>query len=232
MTPHLNINKEDIANVVLMPGDPLRAKYIAETYLKDYKLINTVRNNLGYTGYYKDKKISVISSGMGIPSIGIYSYELFKKYDVDLIIRVGSCGSYVSNINVHDVIVVKESFTDSNYGVIRSNVDSKFIFPDLDITNKLYEISKNFKVNSFLERIYTSDVFYKENDNFLDIVKNYNCVAVEMECFGLFFNAKSLNKKAAAILTVSDSFITGEKITSEEREEDFDNMIKIALESL
>ena len=227
MTVHIKALKEEIAKTVIMPGDPLRAKFIAETYLKDYKLINNVRGMLGYTGFYNDKKVTIMASGMGNASMGIYSYELFKFYDVDNIIRVGSCGAYTSDLKLYDLILVEESYSTSSYAQVQNGCQDKV----LKSSTKLNTIIKN---NGVIKagRIYCSDVFYKENDNYKELYEKENCLAVEMETFALFHNANVLNKHATAILTVSDNLVTKEETTSEERERSFTKMIELALSSI
>ena len=227
MTAHNEAKKEEIAKVVIMPGDPLRAKYIAETFLSDYRLVNKVRNMYAYTGFYKGVELTVMASGMGMPSIGIYSYELFNNYNVDTIIRVGSCGSYTENLNLFDVILVDKSYSDSSYAYVQNGYASNNIESNREVNNKIKEVSDNLNIKITECDIYSSDVFYK-NDS---VNKFDNCLAVEMESFALFHNAKILNKKAACILTVSDSFITREETTSEEREKSFNKMILLALEA-
>lgn len=228
MTVHIKALKEDIAKTVIMPGDPLRAKFIAETYLKDYKLINDVRGMLGYTGFYNDKKVTVIASGMGNASMGIYSYELFKFYDVDNIIRVGSCGAYTDSLKLYDLILAEESYSLSTYAKVQNGCQDTVI----KSSTKLNDIiSSNI---DFINkgRIYCSDVFYKENDNYKELYETEKCLAVEMETFALFHNANVLKKNAAAILTVSDNLVTKEETTSEEREKSFTKMIELALSSI
>lgn len=227
MSIHINANQEDISNIVLMPGDPLRAKFIAETYLSDYKLINSTRNMYGYTGLYKNKKISVISSGMGNPSMGIYSYELFKDYNVDTIIRIGTCGSYKEDINLFDLILVDNSYSNSSYG-IDMNYNNNFIKSNEEINKVIEETASNCGINIIKGNIHTTDTFY--NKDYSEYLK-YNCVGVEMETFALFINAKILNKKASAILTVSDNLLTKQLISKEEREKSVIKMIELGLES-
>ena len=230
MTPHIESKIEDISNIVLMPGDPLRAKYIAEVYLTDYKLVNSVRNMLAYTGTYKGKKITVFASGMGIPSIGIYSYELFKFYNVDTIIRIGSCGSYQKDINVYDVILVDKAYSKTNYDDAEGVMDNLFKEATSDINTVINETAKNLNINLKRGTIHTKETFYDDN-HYLDLVNRYNLLGVEMEAFALFHNAKLLNKKASCVLTVSDNLITGEEITSEQREKSFNQMIELTLEA-
>lgn len=228
MTPHIEANKGDIAKTVLMPGDPLRAKYIAETYLNDYKLVNTVRNIYAYTGYYNNKLITVMASGMGMPSIGIYSYELYKFYDVENIIRIGSAGAYCESIKLYDVILATNAYSKSSYALVQNGCKSDTLSSSNEL-NSIIErcaLEKDIKLNK--GTVYSSDVFYG-NDDIEDLYNNHNCLATEMESFALFHNANILNKRATALLTISDNLITKEKITPEEREKSFSNMIELAL---
>ena len=231
MTPHNEAKKEDIAKTVIMPGDPLRAKFIAETYLKDYKLVNSVRNILAYTGYYNGKKVSVMASGMGMPSIGIYSYELYKFYDVENIIRVGSCGAYTDKLNLYDLILVTESYSDSSYALVQNGFKENVITSSEELNNQIIKTASENNINLNVGRIYSSDVFYGERD-ILDLYNNKKCLGVEMESFALFHNAKILNKKSTCLLTVSDNLITKEETTSLERQNSFTKMIELALNSL
>lgn len=232
MTPHIEARKEDVASIVIMPGDPLRAKYIAEKYLENYQLINQVRGMLGYTGYYKDKRVTVMASGMGNPSMGIYSYELFKFYDVDTIIRVGSCGAYTKNLNLYDLILVEESFSISSYAFDQSGYEEKIIASSKLINEKIIKKASELNIDLNVGRIHCSDVFYKDNNPFKEMYEKQKCLAVEMETFALFHNAKTLNKEAACILTVSDNLETKEETTSAERQTSFTKMIELALESI
>lgn len=232
-TPHIEVKDKNLfGKTVLMPGDPLRAKWIAETYLTDVKLINTVRNMFAYTGYYKGQKVTVMGSGMGMPTIGIYSYELFKFYDVENIIRVGSCGAYSEKINLYDVIIASKAFSESSYAKVAFGYLDNILFPSEKLVNKLTSSAKELNINVYQDIIHSSDVFYRhKGDVFTDVRDKYGCVAVEMEAFALFANAKFLNKNAACILTVSDSLVTHEATTAKERQESFNKMIEIALEA-
>lgn len=229
MTPHIEAKYGEIEKTVLMPGDPLRAKYIAEKYLTDYKQVNGVRGILAFTGLYKDKKITVMASGMGMPSMGIYSYELYKFYDVENIIRIGTCGAYTDKLNLYDLVLANESYTKSTFAytqgyendVINSNKELNDII--VSTANKL-----NKKIN--IGRIHSTDVFYSE-DNIEELYNQKKCICTEMESFALFYNAYKLNKKAACILTVSDNLVTHVETTSEERQNSFNEMIELALES-
>ena len=232
MTPHIESKKDEIAKVVLMPGDPLRARFIAETYLTDYKLVNQVRGMLGYTGYYKNKKVTILASGMGIPSMGIYSYELFKFYEVDIIIRVGSCGAYTKELNLYDLILVNESYSESNYAFIQNGYNKKGILASKKLTDKIFEIANKNKIEIKTGKVHCSEVFYQENNRYQELYENQKCLAVEMETFSLFHNANLFNKKAACLLTVSDNLETRAITSSEERQLTFTKMIELALESI
>ena len=232
MTPHNEAKKESIAKTVIMPGDPLRAKYIAETYLKDYKLVNTVRNIYAYTGYYNDKEVTVMASGMGMPSIGIYSYELFKFYDVDTIIRVGSAGSYTKDLNLYDVVLVNGSYSESTYAKTQNGCIDNIMYANNNLNFYIKKTAEENNIPITIANVHSSDVFYKENNNFKELYEKYGCMCVEMESFALFHNANVLGKKAACILTISDSLVTNEETTSEERQKSFNKMIELALKSI
>ena len=231
-TPHNECSdKSLIAKTVLMPGDPLRAKFIAETFFSDVICFNSVRNMLGYTGLYNGKRITVMASGMGMPSIGIYSYELYSFYDVENIIRIGSAGSYSERLNVYDTVLVKKAFSESNYAKIAFGYKSKFQMPSKSLNNKLKKIANKLNIELKEAIINSSDVFYSNDPTHWQYLKNnFECEAVEMESFALFANAKALNKNAACLLTISDSFVSDNITTSEERQKNFLNMMKIALE--
>jgi purine-nucleoside phosphorylase len=230
-TIHIESVKEDIAEIVLMPGDPLRAKYIAENFLTNYKEVNHTRNMLAYTGYYNDKRVTVFPSGMGIPSMGIYAYELYKFYDVNKIIRIGTCGSNKIDIKVGDIILVDASYSESSFGEVIKPGTSKVIEASKDLTDKIYQTGINNNLNIKRGTVYTSDVF----DVYFDISRitnNKDLLASEMEAYGLFFIANYLNKEAAAILTVVDSKYENEIISPENREKALNEMIKLALDSI
>ncbi|HEY8891430.1 MAG TPA: purine-nucleoside phosphorylase [Clostridium sp.] len=231
-TPHIEVDEEGIiAKTVLMPGDPLRAQFIAENFLKNVQKFNNVRNIFGYTGTYKGRKISVMASGMGMPSIGIYSYELFNFYGVENIVRIGSCGAYTTDLNLYDVILCTDAWSESSYAKVQSGYDDDIISASSQLNSKLEKIADDLGIKVHKNRVHSSDVFYRENfSEFKDIYKNHGCTCVEMESFALFHNANVLGKKAACLLTVSDNLITQELTTSKERQEAFTNMIEIALE--
>ncbi len=231
MTAHIEAKKEEIAKTVIMPGDPLRAKKVAETYLKDYKLVSKVRNIYAYTGTYKGKEVTIMASGMGMPSMGIYSYELYKFYDVENIIRVGTAGSYVKDLNVYDVLLVDECYSDSSFAKVQNHSLEHTIFASKELNQVIKNIAMEQNISLKTGKVYSSDVFYKENDDFKEIVEKEHCVACEMESFALFHNANVLKKQATCLLTISNHFITGEETTSEERENEFMKMMELALET-
>ena len=227
-TAHNNANPGDIAKTVLMPGDPLRAKFIAETYLENIVQFNTVRNMFGYTGDYKGKRISVMGSGMGMPSIGIYSYELFHEYGVENIIRIGSAGAYTSDLHIFDLVLANSCWSESTYCV---KGDIQYPSPELNETIK--EAADKLGIQLREERIHSSDVFYHEANvpDHNDFYKEHGCVCVEMESFALFHNAKILGKNAACILTISDSLVTNEHASAQQRQTSFAQMMEVALEA-
>ena len=234
-TPHIESKEEDIAKVVLMPGDPLRAKYIAENFLEDAKLVNEVRNMFAYTGTYKGKKVTVFASGMGIPSIGIYSYELFKFYNVEKIIRIGTCGSFNENIKILDVILSSGAYCKSYFDQLLDGNDVDFIESNEELNNKILATAKNNNYDLKYGKTITSDVFDLYCDDENEFRANYptdNYLSVEMEAFGLFYIAKKLNKQATCLMTVVDSLFDKRSISSEEREKSLDDMISLALESI
>ncbi|MBU3091993.1 purine-nucleoside phosphorylase [Clostridium sp. CM028] len=231
-TAHIEVKEEGIiAKTVLMPGDPLRAQFIAETFLQNVSKFNNVRNIFGYTGTYKGRKISVMASGMGMPSIGIYSYELFNFYGVENIIRIGSCGAYTADLNLYDVVLCTEAWSESTYAKTQSGYESDTIAASSVLNSKLEKTAEDLGIKIHKNRVHSSDVFYRENfDEYKDIYEKYGCTCVEMESFALFHNANILGKKASCLLTVSDNLVTHEVTTSQERQEAFTNMMKIALE--
>lgn len=231
MTPHIESKKNEIAKTVLMPGDPLRAKYIAENFLENYKLVNTVRNIYAYTGYYKNKEITVMASGMGMPSIGIYSYELYKFYDVENIIRIGTFGAYTKDLNLYEVVTVDKAYSESSFARVQNGENSNILESSKELNDKILETANKMNMDIKNVTIHSSDVFYKESDNYKELYEKYNCVGVEMESFALFSNAKILGKKAACLLTVSDNLETKQEISSIERQNSLNKMITLALES-
>ncbi len=231
-TPHIELaDKSKIAKTVIMPGDPLRAKFIADTFLSDVEQINGVRGMLGYTGTYNGKKISVMGSGMGMPSIGIYSFELFSFYDVDNIIRVGSAGAYTADLDLYDVVVAKEAYSESTFAdIVLGEEGISHLESSSNINDKLFASADELGIEYHYDVIHSSDVFYRKNfEDYKAINKDHGCVCVEMESFALFANAKATGKNAACILTISDNLVTHEVTSSEERQTAFTNMMKIAL---
>jgi len=232
-TPHNQAEKGEIARTVLMPGDPLRAKYIAEKYLENVRQFNTTRNMFGFTGTYKGKEISVMGSGMGMPSIGIYSYELYTKYDVENIIRIGSAGSYCDELDVLDIVLADSAWSESTFAKVQANVDDDVLYPSAILNEKIKDAAKKLGKKVTTCRIHSSDVFYHEDnvDDYKAINQKYNCLCVEMESFALFHNANVLGKKAACMLTISDSFTKNNELTAEARETSFNDMMQVALEA-
>ena len=229
MTPHIEAKKEDIAKTVLMPGDPLRAKYVAENFLDNYRLVNQVRGIFAYTGTYKGKEVTVMASGMGMPSIGIYSYELYKFYDVENIIRIGTAGAYSGDINLFDIVISTESYSESSFAKVQG-YDSDVMLATKSLNDKIVETANRLNSKYILGRIHSTDVFYG-NADINDLYNNKKCVCVEMESFALFCNALKLNKNAACILTISDNLITKAETTPLERQTALNDMITLALES-
>ena len=229
-TPHITAKKEDFAKTVLMPGDPLRSKFIAENFLEDAVLVNNIRGVQGYTGYYKGKRVSVMASGMGMPSIGIYSYELFNFYDVSSIIRVGSCGSFSPDLNLCDIILAQGSCTDSNFAS-QYNLPGTFApIADFGLLSKAAAECEKKGVNYRVGNILASDVFYNDSYSPMDWAK-MGVLGVEMESTALYCNAARAGKKALCICSVSDSFVRPElNMDADERRTAFTKMMEIALE--
>ncbi len=230
-TPHNQAEKGQIAKSVLMPGDPLRAKFIAENFLENAELVNNVRGIQGYTGTWKGKPVTVMASGMGMPSIGIYSYELFKFYDVENIIRVGSAGAYVPELKLFDVVLATSAYSESTYAKEQCGYAEDTIAPSKTLNEKLIASAKANGIALHPGVIHSSDVFYRESKDYLKTIAEKKCVAVEMESFALFSNARVLGKNAACILTISDSFVSPEETTPEQREKNFTDMMKVALDA-
>ncbi|MGE8024861.1 purine-nucleoside phosphorylase [Staphylococcus pasteuri] len=229
-TPHIQPNGVKIAKTVLMPGDPLRAKYIADNFLENVGQFNEVRNMFGYTGTYKEKEISVMGSGMGIPSIGIYSYELFNFFDVETIIRVGSCGALQENVNLYDVIIAQAASTNSNY-VDQYHIPGHFApIADFDLVTKAKQAADKIGAVSHVGNVLSSDTFYNADDKFNDAWKKMGILGIEMESAGLYLNAIHAGKKALGVFTVSDHILRDEATTAEERQTSFTQMMEIALE--
>ena len=229
-TPHITAKKEDFAKTVLMPGDPLRSKFIAENFLENAVLVNNVRGVQGYTGYYKGKRVSVMASGLGMPSIGIYSYELFNFYDVSSIIRVGSCGAFLPELKPCDIILAQGSCTDSHFAD-QYNLPGTFApIADFGLLRKAVDECERLGVNYRVGNILATDVFYNDSYNSLDWAK-LGVLGVEMESTALYCNAARAGKKALCICSVSDSFVNPDyNLSAEERQTAFTKMMEIALE--
>lgn len=229
-TPHNNASKGDIAKKVLMPGDPLRAKFIAENYFENIVQFNDVRNMYGYTGTYKGEKISVMGAGMGIPSIGIYSHELFDIYDVDEIIRIGSAGALQDDMKLGDLVIAMSASTDSNYAMQLGLPGTYAPTADFGLLRRAVTTAEKLGIGIKVGSVMSSDVFYDFDASSADKWKNMGICALEMEVAGLYINAAYSHKKALGLLTVSDIVSTGEGMSPEERQTGFANMMKIALE--
>ena len=233
-TPHISAQPGDFAKTVLMPGDPLRAKFIADTFLQDVRQVTGVRGMLGFTGTYQGRPISVMGSGMGMPSIGIYSYELFKFYDVDNIIRIGSAGSYTTKAKLFDVVLANSAVSESSYAKVQSGYDKDYTLPSAQLNAKLRASAEKLGIPLIEGGVHSSDVFYRqpsdEQPTYWEKLRDErDCVCVEMESFALFANAATLGKNAACLLTISDSFVALEITTPEQRQKSFTDMMKVAL---
>ena len=241
-TAHINANKEDIAKIVLTSGDPKRCEFIAKTYLEDIKLVNDVRGMTAYTGYYKGKRITIFPAGMGMASMGIYAYELYKFYDVETIIRMGTCGTSDPNMDILDTILLETSYTESNFALLMNrDTDTHTAYASPDVNEKILETAKELNMqlkygdgvcNEFFDVYFDEGKFQDMVNHFPPKSEGYNFLGIEMEAFALFYIANFLNKKAACILTLVDSrYKPTDVVTSEEREQKLENMIKIALET-
>lgn len=234
-TPHNEAKIGEIAKTVIMPGDPLRAKYIAENFLDNYKLVNSVRGMYAYTGTYKGKEITVMAHGMGMPSIGIYCYELYKIYGVENIIRIGSCGAYKQELKLFDIILSENVFSESNFALTLNNEDCHIVSADSSLNNIIVDTAKKTNINIYIGNTVCTDcfdVYMTDVNQFLDrIPKGFNPASAEMEAFALFYVAKVLNKKAACLMSVVDSKHIKEIATPEERQTGLNNMIRLALDS-
>lgn len=229
MTPHIKANKGDIASIVIMPGDPLRAKKMTETFLSDYHLVSSVRGMLAYTGFYQGKRVTIMASGMGIPSMGIYAHELFSFYDVKYIIRVGSMGAYTKDLNLYDLVLATSAYSMSTFAKEYASFDKSVIEGSPFLNQKIMEVASKLKRPIKSGTIHSSSVFYS-NYNPDIMYKEHHLLGVEMESFALFTVAKKLGKEAACLLTVSDNLITKDETTSVERQNHFTDMFYLALE--
>ena len=239
-TPHIEAtDKSMIASTVLMPGDPLRAKFIADTYLENIVQFNQLRGMLGFTGTYKNKRVSVMGSGMGLPSIGIYSYELFKFYDVENIIRVGSCGAYHEDYEIYDLVLARDAFSESTYMTVQNGDSQNILQPSMELNQKILQAASARSIPIKHARVHSSDVFYGNSPEYHTQIRDqHKCNVKEMEAFALFANAKSLNKHAACVLTVSDiipmpgSHKEPKSTSAHERQHSFHSMVELVLESI
>lgn len=232
-TPHIVAQEGAFAKTVLMPGDPLRAKYIAENFLENAQLITSVRNMLGYTGTYKGVRVSVMASGMGMPSMGIYSWELFTRFGVENIIRVGSAGSYKEWLDVMDVTLAESAVTESTYAQVQGGVTDKILTPSETLNDVIKQKAIELNIDLKMSKVRSSDVFYVDpsQGSWQDIAERTGSDCVEMESFALFHNANMTNKRAATLLTISDSFVSHKELSPEERQMSFSDMIRLALET-
>lgn len=233
-TPHNRAEKGDFARTVLMPGDPLRAEFIAKTFLEAPRLVTDVRGMLGFTGTYHGKPISVMGSGMGMPSIGIYSYELYSFYDVENIIRIGSAGSYTEKARVFDVVLAAGAVSESNYARVQSGFAGDITLPSAALNEKLRASAARAGIPLIEGNIHSSDVFYRQPSDarptyWEKLRDERGCLCVEMESFALFANAAVLGKNAACLVTISDSFVSPEITTAEQRQTSFTQMMQVAL---
>ncbi|CAM3746329.1 purine-nucleoside phosphorylase [Mesobacillus zeae] len=231
MSVHINAKEHEIADTVLLPGDPLRAKYIAETFLENAKLYNEVRNMFGYTGTYKGKRISVQGTGMGVPSISIYINELMSSYNVQTLVRVGTCGAIQKDVKVRDVILAMSASTDSQMNRLTFGGVDYAPTADFDLLLKAYNAGREKGLNLKAGNVLTADQFYNDNSD-LEKWAKYNILGIEMETAALYTLAAKFDRKALSILTVSDQILTGEETTSEERQTTFNEMIEVALEAV
>jgi purine-nucleoside phosphorylase len=230
-TVHIEAEKGDIAPRVLMPGDPNRAKFIAEKYLTDVKCVNKVRGELAFTGKYKDVPVTIFSSGMGIGSMGIYSYELFNVYDVESIVRIGTAGSYLEDLKVYDVLLADSAYSLTSYDIEAGRENMEVINSSTELNGVIQETARSRGIDLKVGRVHTSEAFYTDSNDH-SAYTGAGCMAVEMETYALLYNAKKAMKKATALLTISDNLVTHELIDSTAREQKLDQMIVLALESI
>ncbi len=230
-TAHINAKQGDFASTVLMPGDPLRARFIAENYLENAVLVNNVRGVQGYTGTYKGKRVSVMASGMGMPSIGIYSYELFNFFGVNNIIRVGSAGALQTNIHIRDIVIGMGCSTDSNFAANFKLPGTLAPLCSYELMSKCTDVAKEMGVTYHVGNLLSTDIFYGDDETASGTWAKMGVMAVEMEGAALYINAARAKKNALVICTISDHIITGEQTTAEERQSSFGEMITLALET-
>ncbi len=231
MSIHISAQKGAIAKTVLMPGDPLRAKYIADNFLQEVQLVSQTRNAFYFTGNYKGKPVTIGASGMGCPSIGIYSYELYTEYEVDTIIRIGTCGAYTTDLKLFDLINVDEAASESGFARYAWGMKDECIRHQGKACKQIKKTARNMKLELVNCNIHSSDIFYRKSSKVPKVAARNKCLAVEMESFALFANARHLGKTAATLLTVSDIIPTHEKISAEEREKALIPMMELGLEA-
>ncbi|QCI24043.1 purine-nucleoside phosphorylase [Buchnera aphidicola (Macrosiphoniella sanborni)] len=230
-TPHINSKNNDFSDIVLMPGDPVRAKYIAEKYLSKCIQINNTRLMFAYTGFYKNKKISIMSHGIGIPSAALYTHELISTFNVKKIIRIGTCGSIRDDINLRDIVISMGASTDSKINRIKFNNHDFSAISDFEMLYHVFNIAKKMNITVSVGNFFTTDSFYNDDKHMLNILKKYNIIGIDMETAGIYSVAAELHAKALSICTVSDHIIKRESLSSIDRESSFNDMIEIALES-
>ncbi len=232
-TPHNNAPSGAYAKTVLMPGDPLRAQFVAETFLTDVQLVNSVRNCFGYTGLYNGVPVSVQASGMGMPSIGIYSYELYTQYAVENIIRIGSAGSYSPRLDVKDVVLADSAYSESSYARVHNGYAEPVNYPSASLNAAILATARALAIPCKTCRVHSSDVFYAgpAAGSYQSLASRTRTECVEMESFALFHNASVLGKGAACLLTISDSFVSAVELSAQERQDSFKEMITLALET-
>ncbi len=231
-TPHINAQQGDFSDVVLMPGDPLRARFIAETFLSHSKEVTNVRGMLGYTGEFKGRRISIMGHGMGVPSASIYVTELFRFYNVKSIIRVGSCGAISPLVKVRDIVIGMGASTDSKVNRMRFNNHDLAAIADYELLSHAVDAAKAANIPVKVGNIFTADLFYTPDPTMFDVMEKHGILGVEMEAAGIYGVAAELGKKALAICTVSDHIRTGEALSSELRQTSFNEMIEVALDSV
>ena len=236
MTPHNEAKYGEIAKNVLMPGDPLRAKYIADNFLEDCKVVNKVRNMYGYTGKYKGVEITVFASGMGMPSMGIYAYELYKFYDVENIIRIGTCGALSPELELLDTILVEDSYTKGNFAIALKHVDEHLVKSDTELNELIIKSAEENNIKLVRGNVNCNEIFDYYDDKFEEFLeslpKDLKIIATEMESFALFYTAKFLDKKASCLLSVVDSRFKKEEVSTDDRQNSLNDMIKVALDAI
>jgi len=231
-TLHINGKKNDFSDIVLMPGDPVRARYIAETYLNNFVQVNDTRLMLAYTGFYKNRRVSIMSHGIGIPSASLYTRELIVEFNVKKIIRIGTCGAVRDDIKLRDIVISMGACTDSSVNRIKFNNHDFSAIADFDLIYNVFLVSKKLNIKVLIGNFFTTDSFYNDNIEMLHILKKYNILGVDMETAGIYGVASELKVQALSICTVSDHIMKKEFLSSKERESSFNNMIELALESI